>query len=116
MPHPPRAYPDLHDQIKALEEAGLLMRVDIPINKDTELHPLMRWQFRGGMDEKDRKAMLFTNVVDSKGRRYDIPGLVGGRGPTLDIYRVGIGVPLDKVYAAWAKATANPIPPRVVTD
>ena len=116
MPNPPRAYPDLHDQIRALDEAGLLLRVDIPINKDTELHPLMRWQFRGGMDEKDRKAMLFTNVTDSKGKRYDIPVLIGAMGASLDIYRVGIGVPLDEVYARWSKATASPIPPRVVQD
>lgn len=37
------AYSDLHDHIRALDAAGLLMRVDRPINKDTELHPLVRW-------------------------------------------------------------------------
>ncbi len=58
---------------RALDKAGLLLKVDIPVNKDTEIHPLMRWQFRGGLDENDRKAMLFTNVVDAKGKRYDIP-------------------------------------------
>ena len=45
---PQRSYPDLHDQLAALDKAGLLIKVDIPINKDTKLHPLMRWQFRGG--------------------------------------------------------------------
>jgi 4-hydroxy-3-polyprenylbenzoate decarboxylase len=44
-----RAYPDLHDHIRALDDAGLLIRVDRPINKDTEMHPLVRWQFRGGI-------------------------------------------------------------------
>ena len=39
---PNRAYPDMHDFIEALDEAGLLIRVDGPINKDTELHPLVR--------------------------------------------------------------------------
>ena len=72
-----RAYPDLHDHIRALEAAGLLVRVDRAIDKDTEMHPLVRWQFRGGIAERDRKAFLFTNVVDAKGRRYDIP--VAGR-------------------------------------
>src|SRR5207342_3337909 len=61
------AYPDLHDHVRALEKAGQLVRVDRPINKDTEMHPLVRWQFRGGIEEKDRKAFLFTNVIDSKG-------------------------------------------------
>ena len=28
-----------------------------------------RWQFRGGIAEKDRKAFLFTNVTDGKGRK-----------------------------------------------
>src|SRR5437762_12697926 len=71
------AYPDLHDHIRALDKAGLLVTVDRPINKDTEMHPLVRWQFRGGIEEKDRKAFLFTNVTDSKKRKYDIPVAVG---------------------------------------
>jgi hypothetical protein len=39
---PPRGYPDLHDHIRALDAAGLLVTVDRPINKDTEMHPLVR--------------------------------------------------------------------------
>jgi 4-hydroxy-3-polyprenylbenzoate decarboxylase len=111
---PPRAYPDLHDQVKALDEAGLLLRVDIPINKDTEMHALMRWQFRGGMAEGDRKAMLFTNIVDSKGKRYDIPVLIGAMGASRAIYEVGIGRPIDQVMGAWTNATAHPVPPKLV--
>ena len=49
-----RGYPDLHDHIKALDDAGLLVTIDAPINKDTEMHPLVRWQFRGGIAEADR--------------------------------------------------------------
>ena len=64
---PARGYADLHDHLRRLEEAGLLYRIDAAVNKDTEMHPLVRWQFRGGIPEKDRKAFLFTNVVDSKG-------------------------------------------------
>ena len=41
-----RAYPDFHDHLRALDEAGLLVTIDRPINKDTEMHPLVRWQFR----------------------------------------------------------------------
>ena len=32
-----------------LEAQGLLRRIDRPVNKDTELHPLVRWQFQGGL-------------------------------------------------------------------
>ena len=54
-----RGYPDLHDHVLALHRAGLLIVVDEPINKDTEMHPLVRWQYRGGIAETDRRAFLF---------------------------------------------------------
>jgi len=37
----------------------------------------VRWQFRRGDDEGERKAFLFTNIVDGRGRKYDIPVVVG---------------------------------------
>lgn len=109
-----RAYSDLHDHIRALDEAGLLMRVDRQINKDTELHPLVRWQFRGGFRPEERKAWLFTNVVDAKGRRYDMPVLVGATGSSARIYEIGLGMSLAESHEAWTRAMAAPIPPRVV--
>lgn len=111
---PPRGYPDLHDHIRALDEAGLLVTVDRPINKDTEMHPLVRWQFRGGIEEKDRKAFLFTNVVDAKNRKYDIPVAVGALAANREIYRIGIGCQLHEIDERWVKAAQNPIPPRIV--
>ena len=111
-----RSYPDLHDHVRALDEAGQLFKVDRPINKDTEMHPLVRWQFRGGIAEKDRKAFLFTNVVDSKGRKYDVPVLVGGLAANREIYRIGIGCPFEEIDARWVRAMQNPIPPRIVED
>src|ERR1700742_2176683 len=107
------AYPDLHDHIAALEKAGQLIRVDRPINKDTEMHPLVRWQFRGGIEEKDRKAFLFTHVVDSKKRKYDIPVAVGVLAANREIYRIGIGCRLDEIDARWVEAARHPIPPRL---
>ena len=56
--------------IEVLRERGLLEVVDHEVNKDTEMHPLVRWQYRGGLPEELWKAFLFTNVVDSSGRRY----------------------------------------------
>src|SRR5258707_5789130 len=109
-----RSYPDLHDHIRTLEEAGQLIRVDRAINKDTEMHPLVRWQFRGGIAEKDRKAFLFTNVIDSKGRKYDIPVLVGGLASNREIYRLGLGGPFEEMDERWVRAIQNPIPPRIV--
>ena len=63
-----RGYADLHEHLRALDEHGLLLTIDRPIDKDAELHPLMRWQYVGGIEESERKALLFTNVVDGRGR------------------------------------------------
>jgi UbiD family decarboxylase len=111
---PARNYPDLHDHLKALDEAGLLVTVDREINKDTEMHPLVRWQFRGGIDEKDRKAFLFTNVVDSKGKKFDMPVAVGVLAANRQIYALGMGCPVEDVQDVWTKAIANPIPPKEI--
>jgi UbiD family decarboxylase len=113
---PARSYPDLHDHLKALDEAGLLVTVDREINKDTEMHPLVRWQFRGGIEEKDRKAFLFTNVVDSKGNKFDMPVAVGVLAANREIYAMGMGCPVDEVQDRWATAIANPIPPKEISS
>jgi UbiD family decarboxylase len=112
---PARRYNDFRQHVEALERAGLLYKVDRPINKDTEMHPLVRWQFRGGVPESQRKAFLFTNVRDSRGRKYDMPVLVGGLSATPEIYSVGMGVKIPDIGDHWAKAQANPIPPIVVS-
>jgi 4-hydroxy-3-polyprenylbenzoate decarboxylase len=109
-----RGYPDLHEHLEALERAGLLVTVDREINKDTEMHPLVRWQFRGGIEEPDRKAFLFNRVVDSKKRKYDIPVVVGALAASREIYRIGMGCALDKINETWTRAVANPIAPRIV--
>jgi 4-hydroxy-3-polyprenylbenzoate decarboxylase len=112
-----RTYADLHEHLDRLEKAGLLLRIDHPVNKDTEMHPLVRWQFRGGIAEKDRKAFLFTNIVDSKGRRYDIPVVVGAFAANAEIYRIGMNVArLEDIGSAWERAIANPVAPRVIEN
>ena len=102
-----RGYPDLHEHVLALWRANLLVVVDEPINKDTEMHPLVRWQFRGGIPEPDRKASLFTRPTDSKGRRYDAAVLVAGLAANREVYRIG---------QAWIAAIASPVAPRVVAQ
>lgn len=113
---PSRAYPDLHDHLAALESRGYLLRVRDPINKDTEMHPLVRWQFCGGIPERDRKAFLFEHVVDSRGRRYSIPVVVGALAANREIYSLGMACPAGEVGAAWARAVTHPLPPRTVQE
>lgn len=112
-----RNYADLHDHLDRLDRAGLLYRIDAPINKDTEMHPLVRWQFRGGIAEKDRKAFLFSNIVDSKGRRYDIPVAIGVFAANAEIYRIGMNVDrFEDIGPLWERAISNPVAPQIVVD
>ena len=109
-----RGYRDLHEHLQALDEAGLLITIDRPINKDTEMHPLVRWQFRGGIAEPERKAFLFTNVVDSKGRKYDIPVVVGALAASRKIYSIGMACEIADIGKTWNHAIAHPILPHIV--
>jgi len=114
MPDLGRSYPDLHEHLETLKKRNLLLTIDRPIDKDSELHPLVRWQFVGGIDESERKAFLFTNVVDAKGRKYDMPVVVGAIAANPAIYSVGMGAPVEQIQAKWNNAIANPVPPRIV--
>ena len=109
-----RQYPDLHDHLATLEKRGLLIRITRPIDKDAELHPLVRWQFVGGMPEAERKAFLFTNLHDGRGRKYAMPVVVGAIAANRAIYSVGMGAPVDKIQAKWDHAIAHPVKPRKV--
>jgi UbiD family decarboxylase len=107
---------DFQDHLADLEAAGLVQRIDTPINKDTELHPLVRWQFVGGVPEEKRRAFVFTNVVDAKGRKYDIPVVVGALASSPQIYALGMGRKVEEIGEAWMAAIANPIAPIAVAS
>jgi hypothetical protein len=47
-------FKDVREHLSALETAGLLVRIECEVNKDTQLHPLVRLHFRG-LPEVDRK-------------------------------------------------------------
>src|SRR5581483_1289269 len=100
---------DLQEHLRRLEAEGLLVRVDRAINKDTELHPLVRWQFQGGLAEDERRAFLFSNVVDSAGRRYEVPVAIGALAASARIYAIGMGRPVEEIGSAWLDAIAYPI-------
>src|SRR5215470_10755503 len=111
-----RAPADFQEHLANLESAGLLLRVDREVNKDTELHPLVRWQFQGGLDEDQRRAFLFTNVVGADGRRFDMPVAVGALSASARIYALGMGCSVDDIGRAWTAAIGHPIPPVAVTS
>ena len=110
-----RGYRDLTEHLAELKRRGLLLTIDRPVDKDAELHPLVRWQFVGGIDEAERKAFLFTNVIDGHGRKYAFPVVVGALAANREIYCAGMQCTAAEVQARWDHAIAHPIAPNVVT-
>ena len=104
-------YPDFQDHLARLEARGLLRRIDRPIDKNTELHPLVRWQFQGGLSESERSAFLFTRVTGAGGHAYEMPVAVGALAANPEIYAVGMGVAVEEIGAKWLHAMKNPIGP-----
>jgi 4-hydroxy-3-polyprenylbenzoate decarboxylase len=111
---PGAPYRDLRDFIAALEAHGKLYRIDRAIDKDRELQPLVRWQYRGGIPEHERRAFLFQNVVNSQGHHYGGSVLVGGLAGSAEIYALGLQCQPEDVADRWNAAMNNPIPPTLV--
>ena len=111
----PRTYNDLQEHLAELEKAGLIYNIDRLINKDTEMHPLVRWQFQGGIKQEMRKGFLFRNITDGKGCTF--PGYqvaIGVLSSSPAIYSIGMNKPVDIIGETWIKAINNPIPTREV--
>ncbi|HYA30195.1 MAG TPA: UbiD family decarboxylase [Acidobacteriota bacterium] len=107
-------FTDFRSYLDQLEGRGKLHRWTRTVNKDTELMPLMRLQYRGIPDES-RQAFLYENVVDSRGKKHDIRVATGVYGSSRQIAAFGLGCeePLE-IYEKWRQALANPIEPRRV--
>lgn len=108
-----KKYRDLQEHLEELDKAGLLYRIDRLINKDTEMHPLVRWQFQGGIKQELRKGFLFSNITDGHGRSF--PGYqvsIGALSSNPEIYSIGMNKSVDMIGATWLNAIANPIPTR----
>jgi len=108
-------YKDLREYMDALEEKGKLVRMSQPINKDTELHPLVRLQFRG-LPEEERKTFYFDNVYDAQGKKYSIPVVIAALGASPQVYSVGMMCEVEEIGQKWQQAMANPIEPVIVEE
>jgi len=109
-------FSDLREFIEELERRGKLQRIKRRVNKDTELMPLFRLQFRG-LAEENRKAFLFENVTDAKGRRYDMKVMPGSYGASREIFALGMGCERpEEVYEKWRHACTHPIEPVLVNS
>ncbi len=108
-------YKDIREHVKALEANNKLARIKRQINKDTELMPLVRWQFRG-LPEKQRMAFLFENVVDVKGKKYNGSVLVAAYAGSDDIYAIGMKCKPEEIQEKWKQAQNNLIKPKLVSS
>lgn len=106
-------YKDLREFLEALERRGKLRTVRRLINKDTELHPLVKWQFRG-LPEKERTGFLFENLTDLKGNSYNSRVATSVLAATREIYAMGMKCEPAQIYDRWREAYRNPRPPRLV--
>lgn len=109
-------YPDLRAYLNHLEQNDLCVRVSKTVNKDTELVPLVRLQFRG-LPEDERRAFVFDNVVDSRGRRFDASVAIGTFASSRSVYLAALAADgLDQVGDIWMRGFSSPIDPDVVAD
>lgn len=108
-----RYYQDLQQYLEILKEKGKLIRVNREINKDTQLEPFVRLQFRG-LPEEHRTGFLFENVVDSRGRRFNIPVATSVVAGSRDIYAIGMMCQPEEIGDKWTEAQLHPIEPEIV--
>ncbi len=115
-PRTGRGYADLREHLAALERAGLLVRVKRPMQAETEIHPLVRWQYRGGLPDDQWKAFLFENVHTAKGGASRFRVGVGVLAASKYVYAAGLGCTPEEIAGRWEKATANRVDPAIVED
>jgi len=107
-------YRDVREYLEELDRRGLLRRVSRTTNKDTEVLPLVRWQFRG-LEPEQRTGWLFENLTDSRQRSFDAQMAVAIVGASPQVYAAAMGVDSpDEIAAKWLECLENPIPPVTV--
>jgi 4-hydroxy-3-polyprenylbenzoate decarboxylase len=103
----------LRDHLKGLEARGLLHRVEASVSKDTELMPLVRWQYRG-LAAEQRKAFLFTKVADARRGVYDGEVAVATIGASREVYAAALDCPPQEIRERWIRAQSSPVEPVLV--
>lgn len=107
-------YRDFREYLAKLDQLGRLRHIPSPIDKDRELHPLVKWQYRG-LEESERFGFLFEQVVDRKGVIYKGKVASSVVAANREIYALALGCPLAEAHHRWSHALGHPIPPRRVS-
>ena len=108
-------YPSLREYIRTLESSEKLFRIQREVCRETELHPLVRWQFRG-LSENERRAFLFEKVAGIAGRKYKMSVLSGACASSRAIYALGMGCREEEIFDRWMDAQKNPMEPIVISE
>jgi UbiD family decarboxylase len=103
-------YRTMRDFLAALETKGLLRRVSRPVDPLHELAPLAKWIYHG-LPAEQRFGLYFESV-----KGHDIPVVTAALGANSASYAAALGVEVDGINQAWAKAGRNLIPPRIVDE
>lgn len=107
-------YKDFREYLAALEQAAKLRRITRLINKDTEFHPLVRWQFLG-LEEDARVGLLFENLTSIKGDKYSAQLAASVLAASRQIYALAMNCKEEDIYPRWAEAYSHPQPPKLVS-
>lgn len=107
-------YRDFREFLQTLEKAGKLRRISDPIDKDRELHPLVKWQYRG-INQEERFGFLFEHVLDRNGRRCAGQTACSVIAANRDVYAISFACQQEEIHDRWARGYSNPISPRLVS-
>src|SRR4029453_7079379 len=107
-------YDDFRAYLDDVQRRGRLYCWRRAVNKDTELMPLMRLQYRG-IDDNKRQVFLFDNVRDGNGKQFDLRVATGMYGSSRDVTSLGLGCedPAD-IYEKWRHALDHMYEPAMV--
>jgi UbiD family decarboxylase len=96
------------DLVAALEDEGLLNRVEAEVDKDWELSTVARQIFLH-VPEHQRYAIQFDRV-----KGFHMPVVVGAFGASREVYAFGLDATPEQLLERWADALARPIQPELV--
>ncbi|MGI0090783.1 MAG: UbiD family decarboxylase [Nitrososphaerales archaeon] len=110
-------YKNLGEYLQELDRNEKLFKIDRPVVKETDISSIVRLQFRG-LPENQRRGFLFQNVVDSKGRHYDMDVAAGIYGSSVQIYGLALKCEptREEIACKWQEAQLHPISPKNVNS
>jgi UbiD family decarboxylase len=107
-------FKDFREYLDQLDRHGWLRRISEPVDPDRDVHPLVRWQYRG-IEENARFGMLFENVVDRNGTRLKGRVASSALAAHREMYALALGCPQSEVQERWKRGLRAPVAPTRVS-